>query len=67
MNLLSKDIMLEQLLSNADSVFSLFTENGDYYGSIELQQPDSSMSEIGIVLLEGQRSVALVWKAFFSF
>lgn len=38
LNPLSKDMMWEQILSNADSVFSLFTAKGDYCGSIERQE-----------------------------
>ncbi len=56
LNPLSKDMMWEQILSNADSVFSLFTTNGDYCGSIELQQSDSNTPEIGIDLLESKRN-----------
>lgn len=56
LNPVSRDMMWEQILKNADSVFSLFTENGDYCGSIELQQPDSNIPEIGIDLLENKRN-----------
>jgi len=59
LNPLSKDMMWEQILSNAESVFSLFIANGDYCGSIELQQSDSNMPEIGIDLLKNQRNIAL--------
>ena len=45
-------MMWEQILKNADSVFSLFTANGDYCGSIEVQHPGSHTPEIGIDLLE---------------
>ena len=55
--------MLFRSLKNADSVFSLFTENGDYCGSIELQQPDSNIPEIGIDLLENKRNQGIAPKA----
>lgn len=63
LNPISKDIMWEQILSNADSVFSLFMANGDYCGSIELQQPDSNTPEIGIDLLECMRNQGIAPKA----
>jgi len=63
LNLLSKDMMWEQILSDADSVFSLFTANGDYCGSIEVQQSDSNTPEIGIDLLESKRNQGIAPKA----
>lgn len=63
LNPVSRDMMWEQILKNADSVFSLFTENGDYCESIELQQPDSNIPEIGIDLLENKRNQGIVPKA----
>lgn len=63
LNPLSKDMMWEQILSNADSVFSLFTANGDYCGSIELQHSDSNTPEIGIDLLESKRNQGIAAKA----
>ncbi len=63
LNSLSKDMMWEQILSNADCVFSLFMTNGDYCGSIELQQPDSNTPEIGIELLECMRNQGIAPKA----
>ncbi len=63
LNPLSKDMMWEQILSNADSVFSLFTANGDYCGSIELQHSDSNTPEIGIDLLESKRNKGIAPKA----
>lgn len=63
LNPLSKDMMWEQILSNADSVFSLFTANGDYCGSIELQNSDSNTPEIGIDLLENKRNQGIAAKA----
>ena len=63
LNPISRDMMWEQILKNADSVFSLFTENGDYCGSIELQQPDSNIPEIGIDLLENKRNQGIAPKA----
>lgn len=63
LNPISKDMMWEQLLDNADSVFSLFTRNGDYCGSIELQQPNSNTPEIGIDLLEEKRNQGIAPKA----
>ena len=63
LNPLSKDMMWEQILNNADSVFSLFTANGDYCGSIELQHSDSNTPEIGIDLLESKRNQGIAPKA----
>lgn len=63
LNPVSKDMMWEQILNNEDSVFSLFTANGDYCGSIELQQPDSNTPEIGIDLLESKRNKGIAPKA----
>lgn len=63
LNPISKDMMWEQLLDNADSVFSLFTRKGDYCGSIELQQPNSNTPEIGIDLLEEKRNQGIAPKA----
>ncbi len=56
-------MMGEQILSNAGSVFSLFTTNGDYCGNIELQQSDSNTLEIGIELLESKRKQEIAPKA----
>ena len=63
LNPVSRDMMWEQILKNADSVFSLFTENGDYCESIELLQPDSNIPEIGIDLLENKRNQGIAPKA----
>ena len=63
LNPISKDMMWEQILNNADSVFSLFTANGDYCGSIELQHPDSHTPEIGIDLMEDKRNKGIASKA----
>lgn len=63
LNPVSKDMMWEQILENADSVFSLFTVKEDYCGSIELQQLDSSTPEIGIDLLENKRNQGIAPKA----
>lgn len=46
LNPITKDMMWEQILNNADSVFSLFTANENYCGSIELQCLDSHTPEI---------------------
>lgn len=63
LNPISKDMMWEQLLDNADNVFSLFTVKGEYCGSIELQQPDGTTPEIGIDLLENKRNQGIAPKA----
>lgn len=63
LNPVSGDMMWEQTLNNADSIFSLFTASGDYCGSIELQQPDSNTPEIGIDLLENKRNKGIAPKA----
>ena len=56
LNPLSKDMMWEQTLNHSESIFSLFTTDGDYCGSIELKHSDSNMPEIGIDLLESKRN-----------
>ena len=63
LNPISKDMMWEQILNDADSVFSLFTVKGDYCGSIELQQPNSNTPEIGIDLLKNKRNQGIAPKA----
>ncbi len=63
LNPISKDMMWEQIFNNADSVYSLFTRIGDYCGSIELQQPDSNIPEIGIDLLNNKRNQGIAPKA----
>lgn len=63
LNPISRDMMWEQILSNADCVFSLFMANEDYCGSIELQQPDSNTPEIAIDLLECMRNQGIAPKA----
>lgn len=63
LNPVSKDMMWEQILNHADSVFSLFTTKEDYCGSIELQQSDSNTPEIGIDLLECKRNQGIAPKA----
>ena len=63
LNPVSKDIMWEQILNQANRVFSLFTAKWDYCGSIELQQPDSNTPEIGIDLLENKRNQGIAPKA----
>lgn len=63
LNPITKDMMWEQILNNADSVFSLFAANGDYCGSIELQHPDSHTPEIGVDLIEDKRNKGIAPKA----
>lgn len=63
LNSLSKDMMWEQTLNHAENVFSLFTTDGDYCGSIELQHSDSNTLEIGIDLLESKRNKGITPKA----
>lgn len=58
----SKDMMWEQILSNADSVFSVFTAKWEYCGSIELQNYDGNTPEIGIDLLENKRNQGIASK-----
>lgn len=55
--------MAKREIFAADSEFSLFTANGDYCGSIELQQSDSNTPEIGIDLLESKRNQGIALKA----
>ncbi|MCM1123453.1 MAG: GNAT family N-acetyltransferase [Eubacterium sp.] len=59
----SKDMMWEQTLNHEESIFSLFTVDGDYCGSIELQHSDSNTPEIGIDLLESKRNKGIAPKA----
>ncbi|MCM1235980.1 MAG: GNAT family N-acetyltransferase [Ruminococcus flavefaciens] len=63
LNSLSKDLMWEQTLNHVESIFSLFTADGEYCGSIELQYPDSDTPEIGIDLLENKRNRGIASKA----
>lgn len=58
----SKDMMWEQTLKDADNIFSVFTVNGDYCGSMELQYPDSKTPEIGIDLMEDKRNKGIAPK-----
>ncbi len=52
-----KDMMWEQVVGvNEDIVYSIYDNNGEYFGSIELQNYDSDTPEIGIDLLEGKRN-----------
>ena len=57
-----KDMMWEQVLEGEDKVFSVFEINGDYCGSLELQNPDSDTPEIGIDLFENKRIAPKVVK-----
>ena len=41
----------------------MFTTDGDYCGSIELEHSDSNMPEIGIDLLESKRNKGITPKA----
>ena len=59
----SKDMMWEQTLNGTDRIFSLYTVQGDYCGSVELQKPDSRTPEIGIDLLESRRNMGIALKA----
>lgn len=59
----SKDMMWEQILNNAGTVFSVFTAKWEYCGSIELQHCDSNTPEIGIDLLENKRNQGITPKA----
>lgn len=52
-----KDMMWEQVVDvNEDIVYSIYDNNGEYCGSIELQNYDSATPEIGIDLLENKRN-----------
>lgn len=57
-----KDMMWEQVLEGEDKVFSVFEINGDYCGSLELQNPDSDTPEIGIDLFENKRNKGIAPK-----
>lgn len=52
-----KDMMWEQVVEvNEDIVYSIYDNDGEYCGSIELQNYDSATPEIGIDLLENKRN-----------
>lgn len=55
-------MMWEQVLEGEDKVFSVFEINGDYCGSLELQNPDSDTPEIGIDLFENKRNKGIAPK-----
>lgn len=57
-----KDMMWEQVLEGEDKVFSVFEINGDYCGSLELQNPDSDTPEIEIDLFENKRNKGIAPK-----
>lgn len=51
------DMMWEQVVEvNEDIVYSIYDNDGEYCGSIELQNYDSATPEIGIDLLENKRN-----------
>ena len=56
LNPLSKDMLWEQTLHGTTNVFSIFTVDKDYCGSIELQKPESKTPELGIDLLVNKRN-----------
>ena len=56
LNPICKDIMWEQVLTGKDKVYSIFSKEGEYCGSIELQNPETNTPEIGIDLLENKRN-----------
>lgn len=62
-----KDMMWEQVLHGKDKVFSIFTKNGEYCGSVELQNPLSKTPEIGIDLLEDMRNKGIAPKVIKMF
>lgn len=51
-----KDMMWEHVLHGKDKIFSILDRQGEYCGSIELQNPSSKTPEIGIDLLEHMRN-----------
>lgn len=57
-----KDMMWEQVLSGKDKVYSVFDNNGEYCGSMELQRPESDIPEIGIDLVESKRNMGIATK-----
>lgn len=73
LNPICKDMMWEQVLNGKDKVYSIFSKEGEYCGSIELQKPETNTPEIGIDLLEnkrnqgiGPRTVKIFAKAFYE-
>jgi len=63
LNPVCKDIMWEHVLEGKDKVFSIFDGEGDYFGSMEIQNPDSNTPELGIDLLENKRNKGIAVKA----
>ncbi len=59
-----KDMMWEALLSdtNTTKLYSIFENNGDYCGCIELQQYYTDTPEIGLNLVETKRNQGIAAK-----
>lgn len=73
LNPICKDMMWEQVLNGKDKIYSIFSKESEYCGSIELQKPETNTPEIGIDLLEnkrnqgiGPRTVKIFAKAFYE-
>lgn len=62
LNPVCKDIMWEHVLKGKDKSFSIFDSNGEYCGSMEMQNPDSFTPELGIDLLENKRNKGIATK-----
>lgn len=56
LNPICKDMMWEQVLTGKDKVYSIFSKEGEYCGSIELQNSETNTPEIGVDLLENKRN-----------
>ncbi len=56
LNPICKDMMWENVLTGKDKVYSIFSKEGEYCGSIELQNPETNTPEIGVDLLENKRN-----------
>lgn len=64
LNPATKDIMWNAAIrQNENKIFSIYEENGEYCGCIELQNFQSTTPEIGIDLLENKRKHGIATKA----
>ena len=64
LNPATKDIMWNAAIRrNKDILFSIYEENGEYCGCIELQNFRSTTPEIGIDLMESKRNHGIAAKA----
>lgn len=67
LNSFCKEELWKWTLSGTDKVFSIFDAEGNYCGSVELQNPTSRTPEIGIDLLECKRNLGIASKVIKMF